>query len=120
MSRWFRFILVILVGIALGVLYGWVINPVEFVDTSPDMLRIDYQTDIALMAAEAYSLDGDLELAARRLALEPGVEPREMLARAIAFGERPDVGYHEDDLKIMQALYEDLADFEPDRETGAP
>ncbi len=69
MSRWIRFFLVIAIGAAGGLFYGWVINPVKYVDTTPDTLRIDYKSDYVLMVAESYGADGDLALAARRLAL---------------------------------------------------
>jgi hypothetical protein len=35
MVRWFWFIVAVLFGAALGLIYGWAINPVEFVDTHP-------------------------------------------------------------------------------------
>ena len=56
-SRWILFIFAILVGAGLGLLYGWVINPVDYVDTTPDTLRIDYKTDYVLM-----DTPGQLEL----------------------------------------------------------
>jgi len=39
MARWIRFFLAIAVGIAGGLFYGWWVNPVEYVNTSPDTLR---------------------------------------------------------------------------------
>ena len=58
-SRWILFIIAILAGAGLGLLYGWVINPVDYVDTAPDTLRIDYKTDFVLMVAEAYQGESD-------------------------------------------------------------
>jgi hypothetical protein len=51
MSRWTRFLIAIAVGLALGLLYGWVLSPVKYVDTTPNTLRADYQTDYVLMVA---------------------------------------------------------------------
>ena len=48
MSRWTLFLLVIILGLALGLVYGWVINPVSFQDTTLNNLRIDYKTDYTL------------------------------------------------------------------------
>ena len=51
MLRWFLFFLSIALGLAAGLYYGWVINPVEYVNTTPDTLRVDYQADYVLMVA---------------------------------------------------------------------
>jgi hypothetical protein len=57
------------IGIALGVLIGWVITPVEYVDTSPSTLRSDFKDQYRYMIAAAYSVTGNLERARARLAL---------------------------------------------------
>ncbi len=85
MSRWIWFGLTILAGIGLGLLYGWVINPVQYVNTSPDTLRVDYKTDAVLMVAEAYQTDSDLALAARRLAFLGDAPPAQMVQEAIQY-----------------------------------
>ena len=73
-SRWFRFLVAIIVGIGLGLLVGWVISPVKYVNTTPDSLGADYKTDYVLMVAEVYQSDGSLAMASQRLALL-GKEP---------------------------------------------
>ena len=55
-------------GALIAMVYGWLIRPVEYIDTSPDSLRIDFRTDYVLMVAESYSADQDLTLAQVRLA----------------------------------------------------
>lgn len=55
-------------GVLIAVVYGWLVRPVEYIDTSPDSLRIDFRTDYVLMVAESYSADQDLTLAQVRLA----------------------------------------------------
>ncbi len=71
MSAWLRAALWIALGLALGLglgLYlGWVAWPTEFVDADPTILREDYRRDYTLMIAHAYTLDGDLAAAQRRL-----------------------------------------------------
>lgn len=106
MGRWLLFLLSIALGATLGLLYGWVINPVEYVDTTPDSLRADYKTDYVLMVSEAYTLDHDLTAAARRLALLGDLEPLEYVRQAIMFGTQ--VGYSEADLTLMRQLASDL------------
>jgi hypothetical protein len=56
-----------LVGVAFGLFLGWVAWPAEFSETEPSFLDDNYQRDYALMIASAYSLDGDLATAQRRL-----------------------------------------------------
>ena len=106
MSRWLRFFIAILVGAALGLLYGWIVSPVQYVDTSPDTLRIDYKTDYVLMTAEAFENEKDLDLALRRLALIGNTPPVETVYQAIQFAQKHD--YNETDLKRMQALLNEL------------
>lgn len=68
MSRWVRFLIVLFIGIGIGLLYGWVIDPVEYVDTYPAALREDYKALYVLMVAETYQVERDLNLALERLA----------------------------------------------------
>jgi hypothetical protein len=68
-SRWVRFAAAIAAGIGLGLLIGWVISPVKYVNTSPETLSADYKADYVLMVAEVYQSDGNLALASQRLAL---------------------------------------------------
>lgn len=118
MSRWIRFLLAILFGGALGLAYGWYLNPVQYVDTTPDTLRVDYKSDYVLMAAEAYSADADLELAARRLAQLGDDPPLEIVRQAILFAERQ--GYTDADIALMRALDSALQAWIPVVETAAP
>jgi len=56
-------------GIILGLAYGWLIDPVKFVDTNPSSLRIDYQTDVVVMVATIYTHELDTQAAIDRLSL---------------------------------------------------
>jgi len=53
-------------GLGLGLLYAWGINPVEWTDATPEMLRSDYQTDYLKAAIDSYSVNRDVELAVSR------------------------------------------------------
>lgn len=55
-------------GIALGALYGWVIDPVEYVDTEPSSLSAAHKAEYMRLVAAAYAETGDLERARARLA----------------------------------------------------
>ena len=106
MSRWIGFVIAIAVGISLGLFYGWVINPIEYVDTTPGTLKIDYKTDYVLMVAETYQADGDLPAAARRLALLQEMPLSELAYKALLFGQR--AGYGDEDLALLQNLRQAL------------
>jgi hypothetical protein len=118
MSRWIRFLLAIALGAAVGLFYGWVVNPVKYVDTTPDTLRIDYKSDYVLMVAEAYSTDSDLALAARRLALLGDTPPVETVREATLFAERQ--GYIDADVALMRQLLAAMQTWTPSAETRAP
>jgi hypothetical protein len=84
-SRWLRFILAIVTGIGLGLLVGWLISPVKYVNTTPDSLGGDYKTDYVLMVAEVYQAEGNLTLAAQRLALLGKQPPLQTVQQALAY-----------------------------------
>lgn len=106
MARWIRFLFAILIGLAIGLAYGWFISPVEYVETSPHTLRIDYKADYVLMVAEAYRYEADLNLAAQRLALLGNLPPTEIVVQAIQFAQK--YGYNDADIARMQVLWSAL------------
>jgi hypothetical protein len=53
-------------GLMLGLLIGWVIVPVEFVDATPAYLRADLQEDYMRMAIDSYSVNQNADLAVQR------------------------------------------------------
>lgn len=59
----------LLAGLGLGILYAWVLAPVQYVDTTPATLRADYKDQYRFLAASAYAATGNLERARARLAL---------------------------------------------------
>ena len=111
MTRWFGFILAIIVGAAAGLFYVWKISPVEYVDTTPNTLRVDYKSDYVLMVAEAYNADKDLAQAVRRLSFLGTAQPREIVREAILFAESK--GYTDADVSRMRSLGRDLESFTP-------
>ncbi|OGO38584.1 MAG: hypothetical protein A2W35_11220 [Chloroflexi bacterium RBG_16_57_11] len=118
MARWIGFIIAILVGVSLGLGYGWIVSPVHYIDTSPDTLRIDFRTDYVLMVAEAYQNEKDLGLAVRRLALLGNLPPSEMVSQAIQFAQK--YGYAEADITQMQSLWNELHALETRLKTAVP
>jgi hypothetical protein len=110
MSRWIRTLLVGGLGIALGLLYGWVIAPVTFVDTTPASLRSDYRTDYVLMVAEAFHTDQDPQAAQRQLAILGGRSPADVSAEALQTARAS--GYSPADVSIMQELTRAMQSFD--------
>jgi hypothetical protein len=58
---------VFLLGAVFGlVVLGWIVWPVQYIDTTPEMLRSDIQLDYLRMAVDSYSVNGDATLARSR------------------------------------------------------
>lgn len=53
-------------GLLLGLLIGWVIAPVQFVDATPAYLRADLQEDYLRMAIDSFRLNSNPDLAVQR------------------------------------------------------
>ncbi len=110
-KRWLFFILSIAVGVGLGLLYGWVISPVEYIDTTPATLRTDFRTDYVLMVAETFAADQDIDAAARSLGLFGSQPPAQIASEAIAFAQQN--GYTSTDLDLLQSLAVALQVWQP-------
>jgi hypothetical protein len=65
---WYLFTGLIL-GVVLGIVFAWVLNPVQFIDTAPDSLRPEFKEQYRSMVALSYQADGDLGRARRRIGL---------------------------------------------------
>jgi hypothetical protein len=101
-NRWVFIILALLAGAGLGLAYGWVIDPVDFFDLTPDTLRADYKADYVLMTAEAYRVEQDPGLAARRLAIFGTQTPAAIAAEGLDFARTN--GFSNADVALMQEL----------------
>lgn len=72
MKRLLFFLVGVALGVGLALLIGWELLPVQRANSSPAMLRRDYQEEYIRLTAAAYQVDGDLALAQQRLAaLQP-------------------------------------------------
>ncbi len=89
-------------GLLIAVIYGWLVRPVEYVDTSPDSLRVDFRTDYVLMVSESYSADQDLTLAQVRLAALGPLAPDEYVTQAIDYALEQSFG--REDLERLNSL----------------
>ena len=118
MSRMSKFLLAVLLGAAAGLFYGWVVNPVEYVDIAPSSLRSDYKSDYVLMVAEAFQVDHDLGLSVRRLAQLGSNAPSDIVANALSYALQHD--YPSQDLSLLQSLGESLMSWNPNQEVPTP
>jgi hypothetical protein len=111
MKRWVWILLALAAGFGLGLLYGWILNPVQFVDLAPDTLRADYRADYVLMVAEAYQTEKDADLAARRLAIFGSDPPAGIAAQALQYGRQ--AGFSASELSVLEDLVAALRAWQP-------
>ena len=91
----------LIVGIILGVFYGWVVNPVEWTDADISHLRKDLQVEYLRMAIDSYAYNRDASTAMSRynqlgekapdalagvVALPGMVKPEDITAFSVAVG----------------------------------
>ncbi len=107
-KRVILFFVMIAAGLGLGLLYGWIINPVEYVNTAGDSLRADYKADYVLMVAEIYAADENLDRAVQQLRLL-GSQPASQIA-AEGLGTATALGYAAEDIALLNRLAQALAE----------
>jgi hypothetical protein len=59
-------LLLFVLGVGIGLMWGWVIQPVEWVDASPSSLRSDFQEDYLRMAIDSFRVNRNPNLAVQR------------------------------------------------------
>ncbi len=107
LRRLLWFVIMIALGAGGGILYGWVLRPVQASGFNLDTLRSDYKADFVLMTAEIHRQDGDLTAAAERLArLDEGTSALRVVQQAILTAQT--VGYARSDIETLAALFQAL------------
>lgn len=56
----------VVVGLAVGLLYAWVLSPVQWTDASPQLLSEPYRVDWMRMTIDSYAANRDADLALAR------------------------------------------------------
>jgi len=110
-KRWIWFFIMIAIGASLGLVYGWTINPVEYVDTTPESLRADYRTDFVLMVAELYADDHHVDYAVQRLKFLGDDDPKEIVQDALLFASQNH--YALPDLTLLKDLFDAVQHWTP-------
>ena len=111
MPRWVQICIAIIIGIALGLTYGWVISPVQFIDVAPGGLHADYRLDTVLMTATIHHADQDVDAAAQRLTMLGSDPPVEIASQALRYGFEN--GLPNYDLTLIQELVTALQTWQP-------
>ena len=101
-TRWILIFIALVIGIGAGLVYGLVIDPIEYFDLTPDTLRADYKTDYVLMTAEAYRFEQDPGTAARRLAIFGSQSPSSIASEALDYARAN--GFPDSDIALIQDL----------------
>ncbi len=65
----------LILGLALGMIYAWVISPITEVDTHPNLLRDDYKDIYRSLISRAYQANSNLPRAEARLELIGDYDP---------------------------------------------
>jgi len=116
--RWAAFLASIALGIAIGLLIGWLAIPPAADQINPAALRMDFKTDYVLMTAEAYHQDGDIVAAARRLSFLGSRPPLYQVQEAIIRANQ--LGYARQDVDWLAALAQALEAWAPLPTGSAP
>jgi len=115
-KRIILFFIMIAAGLGLGLLYGWIINPVMYVNTAGDSLRADYKADYVLMVAEIYATDGNLDQATQQLSLLGSQPPGQVVSEGLVTASALD--YAAEDIALLNRLAQALAAQSPIENPG--
>jgi hypothetical protein len=110
-SNWIKIIIVLALGIALGVIYGWGIDPIEYTDVTPDIMRADYRADYVLMVAEAHKNEQDSEISARRLAILGSEAPAQIVTTTLDYAANNN--FTQDEIILLQGLLTAMQTYQP-------
>jgi len=95
-------ILSLTTGLGLGLVIGWVIMPVKYVDTAFADLRVESKEEYILLVASAYTCDQDLEKARTRLSFLEAPNVNQWVADMV--DRYIDEGRDQEDLQALVAL----------------
>ncbi|MHB0988293.1 MAG: hypothetical protein ACYC3P_06470 [Bellilinea sp.] len=103
--------LAIAIGLAGGLLAGWLLFPTAAQSSAPEDLRSDYKADLVLMTAEIYSQDGNLAAADARLRPLGAKGSLQAVQQAIIAAQ--ELGYEPADMQLLARLFTGLQTYTP-------
>lgn len=101
-ARVIWFFIMIAAGVAIGLYYTWMVNPVNFVDATFFDLRQDYKADYVLMVAEIY--DKEPVLLQTMMRLDRLLESSAETAVENAIVNAGQLGYSQHDVELLYQL----------------
>ncbi len=110
-SNWIKIIIAIGSGVIIGLIYGWTIDPIEYTDVTPNILRADYRADYVLMVAEAYQTEQDRDTAARRLAILSSEPPARIVSTTLDYARIHNFTHTE--ITLLQGLLSAMQTYQP-------
>jgi len=111
-SNWIKIITAAGLGIIIGLIYGWAIDPIEYTDVTPGILRADYRADYVLMVAEAYQTEQDSGTAARRLAILSSEPPDGIVSTTLDYARINN--FSQTEITLLQGLLSAMQTYQPD------
>ena len=111
MQRYSYFLVAIMLGLLAGLYYGWVVNPVEGLQTNSDVLRQDYFSDYVLMVAEIYQSEQNSDLAIGRLDFLKSENPLHAISKALTFSSEEE--YPAKDIELITDLDKAIRIWDP-------
>ena len=110
-ANWIRLILALAIGAGAGLVYGWSVDPIQYIDVTPNILRQDYRADYVLMVAEAFHNEYDSDSAARRLASLGGDPPAHFVSDALDYARQN--RFSQNEIAQLQELLAAMQAFQP-------
>jgi hypothetical protein len=101
----------LLIGIALGLLYGWVFHPVEQEVITPIYLQDKLKADVILMVAEAYNSDENPDRIHQKLELLGFDNHQAVVENALNYAKAHD--FSDRDVEILQRLAQLISETQP-------
>ena len=106
LKRFIWFVIALILGTTLGLLYGWVYRPAPANSASLVDLREDYKSDYVLMVSEVFQHEQNAPVAITRLErLEDGTAIQELQFGLLSAQK---YGFSFSDLQLMGQLYKSL------------
>lgn len=105
-------LLFLMIGVVAGLVYGWQINPVIYIDSGIESLRTDYQTDLILMTADVYAADLDLETAIQKISQIRSNDIQGLLAASLEYARQ--MNFSSQDIEKLDQLKDAVDQFVPE------
>ena len=101
-KRLIGFFFAIALGLAVGLFFGWLVDPPRAKNTVISSLRADYQADYVLMVAWAYPETADIPAAIEQLKELDANDPLRAVRNAFVTAQQ--LGYSQIDLQSIADL----------------